>query len=94
MKSLLYGTSGINRLKLLRFMRLYGFFTAWGSTAWGKLLPTIRLYPLYTVFYCLGSTAWGSFCRRYGFVWCAVLTVFHGFAAQRLGFEFGQTQKR
>ena len=25
------------------------FFTAWGSTAWGKLLPTIRLYPLYTV---------------------------------------------
>ena len=25
MKSLLYGTSGINRLKLLRFMRLYGF---------------------------------------------------------------------
>lgn len=51
------------------------FFTAWGSTAWGKLLPTIRLYPLYTVFYCLGSTAWGSFCRRYGFVWCAVLTV-------------------
>ena len=70
------------------------FVTAWGSAAWGKLFPIIRLYPLYTVFYCLGSTAWGSFCRRYGFVWCAVLTVFHGFAAQRLGFEFGQTQKR
>ena len=70
------------------------FFTAWGSTAWGKLLPTIRLYPLYTVLL-FGDRRPGEASADdtalYGVLF---LTVFHGFAAQRLGFEFEQTQKR
>ena len=52
MKSLLYGTSGINRLKLLRFMRLYGFLQLGDRRPGGsfcRLYGFIRFILCFTV---------------------------------------------
>ena len=52
MKSLLYGTSGINRLKLLRFMRLYGFLQLGDRRLGGsfcRLYGFIRFILCFTV---------------------------------------------
>ena len=52
MKSLIYGTSGINRLKLLRFMRLYGFLQLGDRRLGGsfcRLYGFIRFILCFTV---------------------------------------------